>query len=226
MALVLRKRPGDEIGLFDGKGRTFLGRIEAVGPRRVEGRVLAARSAALPPFEIRLLQAMPKGDKFDWILQKAAELGVSEIVPVTTHRTVARIPAERVSGRVARWQKIVLSAAEQSGRAHIPVVRPPVDFRRALDLCAEAAVTLIPWEGEERTGLKDVLRKTVLDRVSRQPAALNVFIGPEGGFTAEEVELARTRGAVPVSLGSAILRAETAAVFVVSVLLYEFGEGD
>jgi 16S rRNA (uracil1498-N3)-methyltransferase len=219
LAKVLRKKPGDPVTLFDGQGRSYEGRIEKVFLDRVQGRILSQGPASDVPWNLRLFQGFPKGDKFDWLLEKMTELGASEIIPVYTERSVPRIPAERLAGRMKRWKKILLAAAKQSGRMRVPGVSLPLPFAEALGLCGHDALILLPWEEEVGTSLQKVLRS-----VSRAPGKeINVLIGPEGGFSSGEVQLARGKGAVPVSLGPLTLRTETAGLAVAAALLYEWG---
>jgi 16S rRNA (uracil1498-N3)-methyltransferase len=218
LAVVLRKKPGDEVRLFDGTGRTYRARIESLNSTRVEGTVLLTEQSPRRALRVRLFQALPKGEKFEWVLQKGAELGIAEIVPVVSERVVTKIPADRLPSRLARWRKIVKFAAEQCGRADIPEVSAPAPLSDALSRCMPDSLTLIPWESEENASLKKVLRGAT------RPRVVNVFIGPEGGFSPQEVDQARRQGALPVSLGPTILRTETAGLFVTSILLYEFGE--
>lgn len=215
LAVVLRKRSGQEVLLFDGEGKAFRALLESVSAEKVAGKILSEERPPAAPFRLRLFQGFPKGDKFDWVLEKMTELGAAEIVPVYTERTVARVPQEKVDARLKRWRKIVLSSAKQCGRAEVPVVQPPVTWPEAFGLVGQDDLTLLPWEGEETRQLKQVLE-------GKPAKVVNVLIGPEGGLTPEEVELAKKRGAVTVSLGPAILRTETAGLFVASALLYEW----
>lgn len=215
LARVLRKGPGDEVLLFDGRDRSFRARLDKVEDGRVEGVILSGETASPVPYRLRLFQGLPKGDKMDFILEKMTELGAAEVVPVSTERSVPRIPADRLAARLKRWEKVVLAAAKQCGQTRVPRVRTPVPFAEALGLCGEGALVLFPWESETRTTLKDVLR------AGPAPGEVDLFIGPEGGFSPAEAEAARRRGARLVSLGPLILRTETAALFTASALLYE-----
>lgn len=217
LAVVLRKRPGDEVRLFDGVDRSFRARLDAVTPERVAGAILAEDAGGRLPYHLRLFQGLPKGDKLEWILEKMTELGAAEIVPVQTERSVAQVPADRLERKMERWRKIVLAAAKQCGRTALPVVGAPVTLDRALAACAGDDLTLIPWEGEETLSLKAALRRRGAVR------AINLFIGPEGGFSPSEVERARSRGALPVTLGPLILRSETAGLAAAAGVLYELG---
>ncbi len=217
LCLVLRKKPGDKIRLFDGKGHNYHARIDHISSARVQGIVLSEESVTPWPWSLRLFQGMPKGDKFDWILEKMTELGASEVVPVYTERSMAKIPSDKLGARVKRWEKILLSAAKQSGQSRVPKVMAPVLFSEAVKMCARDSLSLFPWEGEEKMTLKQVLRS------SGCLSVINVFIGPEGGFTPQEVSLAQNNDMHLVSLGPLIFRTETAGLFVASALLYELG---
>ncbi len=237
LAVVLRKKPGDQIRLFDGADRCYRALLGKVEPDRVEGTLLdeGTRGPFLP-YRLRLFQGLPKGEKMEWILEKATELGAAEIVPVVTERSVGRVPPDRLSRRLERWRKIVLSAAKQCGRTDAPEVRAPVSFDEALALCGKDSLILFPWEGEEAKSLKGALKALRSGspsphpspmngggRTSQELIQINLFIGPEGGFSPAEVEKARAAGAVTVTLGPLILRTETAGLMAASALLYEFG---
>jgi 16S rRNA (uracil1498-N3)-methyltransferase len=244
LARVLRKKIGDEVRLFDGVDHSYRAVLDVVTPERVSGRILAELPFVETPFFFRLFQSVPKGDTFEWIIEKATELGVAEIVPLQTRRSVARVPAARVAAKTVRWEKIVRAAAAQCGRADIPAISPPLEFDAALDRMAKNDLSLIAWEGESSKTLKSVLSAelhalagaTEADISPTPPAvrkrgrtpppgrtAVNVMIGPEGGFDPSEVERAAARGVRAVGLGPRILRTETAGIFVASSLLYEFG---
>ncbi|MBK8574965.1 MAG: RsmE family RNA methyltransferase [Elusimicrobia bacterium] len=150
-------KSGDEVQLFDGVDRSFLGVLETVTPTRVSGRIWAERASVKAPYVLRLFQGVPKGDTFEWIIEKATELGVSEIVPLHTVRSVARVPAARAVAKRARWDKIARAAAAQCGRADVPVLLAPMEFDEALARVTSDELWLIPWEGEETTTLKSVL---------------------------------------------------------------------
>lgn len=217
LAVVLRKKAGNEVRLFDGVNRSFRARLDVVKPERVAGVILAEDAGGRVPYRLRLFQGLPKGDKLEWILEKMTELGAAEIIPVQTERSVAQVPADRVERKMERWRKIVLAAAKQCGRTVLPEVGVPVNLDRALAACGANDLTLIPWEGEETLSLKAALRG------ARPAGAINLFIGPEGGFSPSEVERARSRGALPVTLGPLILRSETAGLAAAAGVLYELG---
>jgi len=222
LAHVLRARPGDRIVVLDGSGWEHLVTLEAVSPDRVCGVVTERLvSRGEPTARITLYQGVLKADKFELVLQKGTELGVSTFVPVFCTRSV---PGHRRGGgaanRYGRWQRIVTEAAEQSHRGRIPALEKPLEFAAACDRVEGIAV--IPWEREEGTGLKTALKRQRAKGLDGSP--VSVFIGPEGGFTQEEIEYAGSRGIEPVTLGNRILRAETAGIAAVALILYELGE--
>lgn len=216
---VLRLRPGAEIDVLDGEGRTWRARILAADRDGVRARVTGSRAAAPePPVRLTLVQGLARGEKMDLIIQKAVEIGVARIIPANCARTVIRLDEERGWRRRERWQKIAVEAAEQCGRGAVPVIEPPQALVDALSLLRSGALALLLWEGERATGLKDVL-----DSVPRAEDVF-VFVGPEGGFTADEVEACTAAGARPVSLGPRILRTETAGLVVTALVLYAWGD--
>ncbi len=235
---VLRKRPGDLLTLLDGAGGEYAAEIRELRRDELEASVIGKQEHELTGPRIILGQGLPKVDKMDWIVQKAAELGVSSLVPLLTERTIVKVrDGEK---RIARWRKIAREAAMQSRRLDIPTVRQVMSFQEFLgDL--EGLVTplhpplaggekegggvadtspfagtllLIPWE-EGTQPVKEVLRAF--------PAAetVVVLIGPEGGFSLDEAGRAKDRGFRAVSLGPTILRTETAAIAALSMIGYE-----
>jgi len=176
-----------------------------------------------PPIEITLVQGLPKSDKMDFIVQKVTELGVKRIIPVITQRTIIRLGKEKAQVRRIRWQRIALEAAKQSGRAIIPEVREVIPFIQALNNLNGESLNLIPWEEETSTSLKEVLKHHT-SHIPHPVSQITVFIGPEGGFTPEEVRAAREKGALPVSLGPRLLRTETAGLVTLAMILYELGD--
>jgi 16S rRNA (uracil1498-N3)-methyltransferase len=213
---VLRVRPGERFVLLDNTGQEFETVLDTVSGDGCEGHVVAQRpSPNEPRVRLTLYAALLKHDKFEWVLQKGVELGVAAFQPVLTERCVAgevRLP------RLERWQRIVREAAEQSERGLIPPLAAPLGFAAAVTQAAQAGLALIPYEEEHGRSLRAVLRE-------QEPARLvNLFIGPEGGFTPGEIELARSHGVLPVTLGPRILRAETASLAAAAVVLFEYGE--
>ncbi|MBN1140130.1 MAG: 16S rRNA (uracil(1498)-N(3))-methyltransferase [Anaerolineae bacterium] len=222
IARVLRMRPGDRLVVLDDSGWEFEVHLLAVQPELVRGQVVGRRLAAGEPrTRITLYQGMLKSDRFEFVLQKGTELGIVEFAPLVTARTVA-LDRDAPGKKRARWQSIVQEAAEQSRRGRKPVLRPAMPFAQA---CAEvsrsAGLKLLPWEEEGRTNLRRVLRDGA---PAGKETAIHLFVGPEGGLTREEVDLARGYGLVPVTLGQRILRAETAGLVAAAAILYERGD--
>ena len=215
---VLRVAVGDEVTLFDGAGGEAEARIMAASPTEVHLRVLVrrARAGALGA-RITLLVGLLKHDKMDWVVQKATELGVAEIVPVACARAVVRLEGERAASRAQRWQKIASEATRQCGGARVPVVAEVQPFAAALATTAE--LRLLFWEdARAAAGARAALRGA--------PGAGSVaaLIGPEGGFSEDEAASAVAAGWQAVGLGPRILRAETAALAALTVLAWEVGD--
>jgi len=212
---VLRKQPGDLLILLDGQGREYTVRITAIEKTEIDAEILERRTRGLPVMRVTLGQGLPKSDKMDLIVQKATELGVSTIVPLTTERTIVKVKDEEK--RRERWQKIAREAAMQCDRPDIPHVSAMSRFSAFIRTASPdpRALLLLPWE-EGTEPVKEVLRG--------HPDAKHVFvlIGPEGGFSSAEAEAAKDRGFHLVSLGPNILRTETAAVAVLSIIGYEY----
>lgn len=217
---VLRLGHGDLVSISDGKSEESVGVISEVDTRstKIKIRVLYKNKFEETKPTITLLQGLPKGEKFDWIIQKCTEIGVSRIVPIITQRTVVNIAPAKLEHRMMRWKKIAEEAAKQSMRMDIPEIVELLTFDEALKEIDRHHLSIIPWEQE-----RDISLKKVLKDIDQSITKVAVFIGPEGGFSPDEAEMARTHGAVPVSLGPRILRTETAAIAACSILMYELG---
>ncbi len=206
IANVLRHRPGDRVMLFDGSGREYLAEILEVGRREVHLRVLSSetvdRELAL---RLVLAVALPRGERQEWLVQKAVELGVAELVPLQCERIVA-IPSAK---SLLRWQRTIVEAAKQSGRNRLMSIRPPIPMR---EFVAEpfSGLRCIGQPGPTGRRLDEIVRDEPQSAIS----SVCVAIGPEGGFTDEEQQFAQDRGWQPVHLGPRILRTETAAIAV------------
>ena len=213
---VLRMKRGDQVMVSDGEGMQYLCALESFTDGLVwfeivdtwkENRELSSK--------LYLFQGLPKSDKMELIIQKATELGVYEVVPVVTGRTVVRLDEKKAQKKTARWNAIAESAAKQSGRSRIPQVREVMAFSEALAFAGELDVLLIPYEKAE--GMEAT--RQVIEGI-RPGQSVGIFIGPEGGFEEAEVEQAVALGAAPVTLGRRILRTETAGFVMLSMLLY------
>jgi 16S rRNA (uracil1498-N3)-methyltransferase len=205
LARVLRLQPGDTVQVFDGGGTEIEARVLAVGTRTIELALGPRRAVAIAPVSITLLQAVPKADRMDLIVQKATELGVAAIVPVLAGRSVAKPGA----ARARRWQTIAQEAARQSGRADVPAVSEPVPLADAVARAPEGG-RFVLWEEEHGQSLR-----RALDGSAR---AITLLIGPEGGLAVAEVVEARSHGFHPVGLGPRILRVETATIVALALV--------
>ena len=213
-----------------GKGGRFEGVIEAV---HEDGSVTGPLTATLKSDDVRaavrlhLHLGLLKASHWDYALEKGTELGVASFVPILTPRTVVLLhEVDRVKSKQERWSRVVMAAAKQCGRADLPVVREPVQFRDVIRACKDKGLVLMAWEGLKGSGAGETLRPALKEAdANRSPNGLDVFlfVGPEGGFSEEEVELAEAEGATVFSLGPRILRAETAAAAAVALVQYEFG---
>ena len=214
---VLRMNPGEQITVSSGAdGREYRCELVRLEEAAVTAKILWFQDADTElPSRICLFQGLPKGDKMELIIQKAVELGVFEIVPVATRRTVVKLDAKKEAAKHKRWNAISESAAKQSKRMIVPEVRPVMSFREALAHAAACDAKLIPYElseGMERT-------REIVSAI-RPGDSVAVFIGPEGGFDEQEIAQAQEAGFTPVTLGGRILRTETAGMTVLSVLMF------
>jgi 16S rRNA (uracil1498-N3)-methyltransferase len=213
---VLRRGIGDTLYLLDEDGWEYQAVITAKTSQLVEVRLLAKNPPQKPsPIKITLGQAVPKAHKMDYIVQKATELGVASVIPFISSRTGPRLPDERLQKKCHRWQKIALEATKQCGRKDVPTVETIVTFEELITIRYNNVLKIILWEDEKNRRLKEVLQN------SKQCQNIILLIGPEGGFTAEEIEWARKRGFISISLGRCILRTETVGLYLLSVLHYE-----
>lgn len=214
---VLRMHPGEQIVILDGSGMEYLCEIETIS-EEVLARILEAKKTEAE-LSVRLLlfQGLPKKDKMELIIQKAVELGVSEIIPVLTKRTVVKLEdKKKEQKKLERWQAIAKAAAKQSGRGVIPKVQEAMKFSEAVKMAEELDESLIPYELAE--GM-DEARERI--RSLHGKNTIGIFIGPEGGFAEEEIALAAKAGIHPITLGKRILRTETAGLCILSVIMFE-----
>jgi 16S rRNA (uracil1498-N3)-methyltransferase len=215
---VLRLKAGDEIIVFDSLGKEYEGTIieETTSSVviKIQNIFLSKRDS---PLDVTLAQSLLKGEKMDYLIQKATELGVKEIIPFFSSRSV---PLLEKSGRLKRhhrWGRIAIEASKQCGRGVVPKIEPLQDYSEMLQIASPGSLRLILWE-REGGPLKEVLER------SKEKTRIFFIIGPEGGFSQEEVEEAKRAGFIPVTLGRRILRAETASLCLLSILQYEQGD--
>ncbi len=211
---VLRMKPGEEMSVSDGRGKTYTCQVDSLEPEQVRVKIQDAQEQSTElTASVTLFQGLPKGDKMELVIQKCVELGVKRIVPMNTRRTIVRLDARKEAARVSRWNGIAQGAAKQSGRDLLPEVTGVMSLKEALSEAAEMDVCLIPYELARDMGKT----REILGSV-RPGQTVGIFIGPEGGFDEAEVEQAVAAGAVPVTLGRRILRTETAGMVALSML--------
>ena len=215
LSQVLRIRAGEVIAVFDGKGRRAVATVAEVSRERVRLELGAATTVPAAEPEVVLALAIPKGKKMDLVVQKAVELGVSAIQPLVTRNTVVQ-PGE---GKSDKWQRVALEACKQSGLDHLPEVHEPLEFGKwleALGCPVERELRLIASLADGAGPMRDVVRG------AGTPSRIVVLVGPEGDFTPTETQAALEAEFLPVTLGATVLRAETASLFCLSAIRYEF----
>lgn len=212
---VLRMKPGEKIRISNQKGQDYFCSILELGEDFVQADILDSEAAGTElAAKICLFQALPKGDRMETVIQKAVELGVHEIVPVSMKYCVVKLDAKKAENKRKRWQAIAESAAKQSKRSLIPVVREVMSFKEAVAYAKSFAVNLVPYENERgMAATREVLEKLKMDDT------ISVMIGPEGGFSEEEINQVKEEKMQIVSLGKRILRTDTAAISTLSMLM-------
>jgi 16S rRNA (uracil1498-N3)-methyltransferase len=251
---VLHLQQGEHLALLDNSGDEMLVAVAQVGKAGVTVQLIERRAGkSASPVRIMLCQGLLKSSRFEWILEKGTELGVSVFWPILTRRSMAGLE-DAGAAKIQRWRRILQEAAEQCGRSRLPELLPVRPLMHALADIPPGALVLMPWEEEHTTSLRDALLSFRTrshpnphlhlrrgeggadvggwplwspaggDDAPNQPITVMLFIGPEGGLTSDEVALARRHGAQVVSLGQRILRAETAALTAVANVMYELGE--
>ena len=217
---VLRMKKGEKLLIMDGKGQVFESTIAGISPKEVLVTINKDISP-LPssPIDINLAQALIKAHPMDYLIQKVTELGISSIAPFYSERTIIKIKPGCVKNKMERWREIMKSACKQCGRPALPVLNSPISFEEIIkDSPGKNTLKILLWEHEHKKDLKSLLQST-----NPLPHILPV-VGPEGGFSPNEINLAREAGFHIVSLGNRILRTETAAVSLVSIIQYEWGD--
>lgn len=213
---VLRLRAGQEILVLDNAGHEYRVRLSDDSRAQVRGEIIEQRIArGEPQTKIILYQALCKSDKFEWVLQKGAEVGIAEFVPMLTARAIADSVRKQ---KYARWSQIVTEAAEQAGRGKIPPLAELQSFEASLEMAKTRGGSIyILWENEHALDLKRALDGSMSE-------GIHLFVGPEGGFTEREIEMARAFGAQSITLGPRIFRTETAGLVAASAILFARNE--
>jgi 16S rRNA (uracil1498-N3)-methyltransferase len=211
---VLRTKENEEIIVFNGKGQSWRARVKSVGKKAGEIELIdSINENTESPLKIHLAQAVSKGERMDLVMQKATELGVTEITPILTERGNVKLDQERWDKKLAHWNEIMISACEQSGRSVLPVLNPVIDLKT--------------WFTQLPQGLRLILSPTAAQplKAETQPEQVTLLIGPEGGLTEQEIEFATHRFQFqPIQLGPRILRTETAALAALSILQFAWGD--
>ncbi len=211
---VMRLKAGDKIVVFDGTGKEYAGVIERAGKEELVARIDKVTERPADNCRITLVQAVPKLNKMDLIVEKATELGVFKVMPVITDRTMVKPGIGEANPKLERWKKLAVVAAKQCGRATVPEISEVTKFKDSLDAISGNELSLIPCLCGGTIALRSVIK-------DKKPKSVAVFIGPEGDFTPDEVAAAKSKGAIPVLLGPEVLRSDTAAVSVLSIINYE-----
>lgn len=217
---VLRLETGDQIGVSTGNGSEFDAQIREITSKAVICEIVAKKTESTEsPIRVTLYQGLPKGEKMELIVQKSTELGVFRIVPVMCERTVVKLDQKKASDKRMRWQRVAEEAAKQSRRMIIPQVEEPVSFQAALGQMPAGTLVIMPWEEQKSGSIRQILKEKsgILDDIA-------IFIGPEGGFSQNEADLAVARGVHLVTLGPRIMRTETAGIVATAIVLYELGD--
>lgn len=212
VAKVLRSKVGDKLEIFDGQGSWQKVVIEDISKKDIELKVLKKGQEAGKKSSLTLYQALAKGETFDRVLRQTTELGVDTIVPLISARTVKRPQPKKIENILGRWQKIIIEACRQSGRNFLPQLKTPIEFKQALEQSEENQLTIFFWEESKAATLFAYLKKETL------PKRLAIIVGPEGGFSKTEAELAKKKGLVTLSLGENLLKVDTAAALAVGIL--------
>jgi 16S rRNA (uracil1498-N3)-methyltransferase len=215
---VLRLRTGDEIVVFNGLSKEYEGAIVEEGASSVVINIQnISPSKRESPIEITLAQSVLKGEKMDYLIQRATELGIKEIIPFLSSRSIPLLEKSRGLKRYHRWEKIAIEASKQCGRGLVPRIERLQDYSEMLQVASSNSLHLILWE-KKGIRLKEILKN------SKEKTKIFFIVGPEGGLSIEEVEQAKGKGFLAVTLGKRVLRSETASLCLLSILQYEWGD--
>lgn len=219
---VLRKKVGETIVVCNKEvKKDYLCTIEKIENDYIECKIeKELESNVESNIKVTIMQGIPKKDKMELIIQKSVELGAYEIIPIEMERCVVKLQEKDKIKKVERWQKISEVAAKQCGRDFIPNIKEIISIKNICNLLPEYDIVLLAYENEEKTTIKEVL-KSVKEKFNNQEIKIAIIIGPEGGISPKEVEMLKEKGVITISLGKRILRTETVALNVLSVIMYE-----
>jgi 16S rRNA (uracil1498-N3)-methyltransferase len=213
---VMRVKVDDFLILFNGDGFEYRGRVSDINKKTINVEILSKeKNNSESPININLFQSISSNEKMDMVIQKATELGVSSIQPIFTSRSTIKLSLDRTKKRLIHWKQVSISACEQSGRSKIPTIKSPIEFDQIS-------------EGIKTNSLNLLLHPDNLEESSNLPneysGDINVFIGPEGGFSQDEVLLLKKQNCINIQLGPRILRTETAPLAIIAILQYKYGD--
>ncbi len=217
---VFRQSCGDEILINDRQGNDYKCIIKTIEKDKLIATIKETIPTNTEPLiEVVLFQSLIKGEKMEYVIQKAVELGIAKIVPIYTSRCVVKLEGEKkTTAKIERWNKISEAASKQSGRGKVPKITLPMTFKEGLQFATtDLDINIIPYEKEKNHAIKNVLQTI-------NGTSFGIFIGPEGGFSEEEIQLAISLNVKPITLGNRILRSETASLAVISNLMYQMDE--
>ncbi|MBI3600573.1 MAG: 16S rRNA (uracil(1498)-N(3))-methyltransferase [Nitrospinae bacterium] len=215
---VLRMKEGKEIAVLDGMGWEYRVQLDEIKKGYVSGEI-KSKDFKIEDSKIKIIlgQGIPKGDKMDFIVQKATELGAHKIIPLRLERCIVRIK-DKDSGKIKRWQRIAKESAEQAMRRFIPSIHAVSDLGQFCNEYKDTDLKIVFYEEEKKRGLKDLLNKKI------EVKSISIIVGPEGGLSREEVEIADSYGFVSAGLGQRILRTDTVALTALSILQFLYGD--
>lgn len=214
---VLRYNINDDLDICDENGTRYKTRISNFSKDSILLNILEIPDYTTEPsINVTLFQGMPKADKLELIIQKCTELGVNEIVPIITDRVIVKLDEKNIDKKLERWNRISLEAAKQSGRQKIPIVQKPTKLKNLIEIISKYDIVLLPYECE-----KEVTIKSALKNINKTCKNVAIIIGPEGGFSEDEINLLNSDNVMKVTLGPRILRTETAGLATLAIVLYE-----
>lgn len=219
---VLRGLIGEKILISDGEGVDYQCEIQSFSEDEAVLSICFREEPHELPAKLILLQALPKGDKMEWIIQKAVELGISALIPLESKNTVMKLKEKKEEKKISRWQSIMDAAAKQSKRSILPKMENGMGWKEAFSYVKDCDFKLLPYENERGVvPTREILFKIEEAVKGKKDCSIALCIGPEGGFTKEEVEAAMAEGFLPISLGKRILRTETAAITALSLIMMQ-----
>ncbi len=222
---VMRLKTSDKVITFDGTGKEYTATIEKASNQEVVLKIVSTKDRRQEPgYKVTLACAIPKKSKMDYIVEKSTELGVDTIIPIITTRTIVRLDKEKKLTQRLRWRKIAVAASKQCGRNTVPEVEMPQTLKGLLDRVKGYDLAILACLEDKRMDFREVINRNISDfrkKYTSESKGVIIFIGPEGGFTPEEIKNAKSAGCSSISLGYTVLKTDTAAVATLAILAYE-----